>query len=409
MHPRSIAALVVLLATLGPLTADWSRFRGPNGTGTAAGKDIPLSWTEKDVVFRATLPGKGHSSPIVVKDRVFLLSATAGERLVLCLDANTGKEVWAKKAPGAAGKTHPKSSLASATPCSDGERVYCVFWDGKNNGLFAFTMSGDLVWDRDLGPFVSQHGQGFSPVVVDGRVIVNVDQDGSAVLRAFDAKTGKSAWEAERKAYRACYSTPFVLEQNAERQLIVTSTAGITAYQPGDGKELWTCAWAFPGKPLRTVASSVIADGLVFGCSGDGNGDRAMMAVRLGGKGDVSKANVAWTKDQGTPYVPTLVAHDGHLYGVLDSGQAVCFEAKTGAQVWRSRLAGSVSASPLLIENRVHVYDEKGDGYVFAASPKGLEVLGKSAVGEDVYATPAVANGRLYVRGAKSLICVGKK
>jgi outer membrane protein assembly factor BamB len=390
--------------------ADWARFRGPNGTGAVADKDVPVRWGEKDVAFKSPIPGTSHSSPIVVKGRVYLLSATNRERLVLCYDADGGKQLWAKAVPGSVGKMqNRKSSLASATPCSDGERLYCVFWDGRNVSLHGYDLSGKDLWHRDLGRFTSQHGPGFSPIVVDGKVIVNNDQDGAAVLLAFDGKTGEPAWQVERKPFRACYSTPFVLEQNAGKELVVTSTAGITGYALADGKELWHYAWSFPVKPLRTVGSSVVADGLVFGCSGDGDGSRHMIAVKLPGKGGESKPSLAWAKDSQTPYVPTFVAHEGHLYGVLDNGNALCFEAKTGKRAWMARLAGNVSASPLLIDGKVYVFDEKGDGYVFAASPEGLKVLAKNRVGEPVMATPAVVDGRLYIRGDKRLYCVGKK
>src|SRR5262249_14704433 len=153
------------------------------------------------------------------------------------------------------------------------------------------------------------------------------------------------------------YSTPFVLGQGGSKQLIVTSTAGITAYDPADGKEVWSYGWSFTAMPLRTVGSSVAADGMVFACAGDGDGSRAMIAVRLGGKGDVTGTHLAWSKEAGTPYVPTLVAHQGHLYGVLDNDNAVCFETKTGKRVWQSRLAGHFSASPVLIDGKVYVFN----------------------------------------------------
>jgi outer membrane protein assembly factor BamB len=388
--------------------ADWSRFRGPNGTGAVSDKNVPVQWDESNVLFKSEVPGAGHSSPIVVGNRVFLLSATDRERLVLCYDAATGQRLWSRAVPGVVGKIiNRKGSLASATPCSDGERVYCAFWDGKNVGLHVYDLAGKDVWHRDLGRFTSQHGPGFSPIVVDGKVIVNNDQDGSAVLLAFDAKTGKPLWQAERKAFRSCYSTPFLLEQNGTKELVVTSTAGISGYSLADGKELWHHPWEFPVKPLRTVASSVAAEGMVFASSGDGDGSRHMIGVRLGGKGEGPA--LAWTKEAQTPYVPSFVVHEGHLYGVLDNGNALCIEAKTGKRAWMARMAGNVSASPVLIDGKVYVLDEKGDGYVFAASPKGLQVLATNRVGETILATPAVVDGKLYIRGQKHLYCVGKK
>jgi outer membrane protein assembly factor BamB len=401
------AALLPIVLLTG---ADWARFRGPNGTGTSTDKDVPIQWTKKEILWKTSLPGTGHSSAIVVKGKVFLLTATPKERLLLCFDADSGKQLWSKAAPGGNGKMDNKrSSLASSTPCSDGERVYSVFWDGKRVGLFACDFTGKQLWQNDLGPFTSQHGPGFSPIVHNGKVIVNNDQDGSAVLQAFHAKDGKPAWEVTRPAFRACYSTPFLYEQGAKgTELIVTSTAGISGYNPADGSEVWKYTWSFPGMALRTVASSVAADGIVIAASGDGSGARGMIAVKLGGTGDVTKSHLAWEKDRATPYVPCLLAHQGYLYSINDKGVVSCYETSSGKEVWIHRLGVDVTSSPLLIDGKVYIIGEKGDVFVFEATPIGYKRLAKTSLGELVYATPAVANGRLYVRGGKHLFCIGK-
>jgi outer membrane protein assembly factor BamB len=161
---------------------------------------------------------------------------------------------------------------------------------------------------------------------------------------------------------------------------------------------------------LCTVGSAVAEGGVLVLCSGDGDGSRAMIGVKLDGKGDVSKTNLAWDKNSGTPYVPTPLAHKGHFYTVTDDGQAVCYEAKSGEEKWRkARIADSFYASPVLINGNVFAFSKKGDVTVFAAKPDGFEQVAKNKLGEDVFASPAVANGRLYVRGTKHLICVGKK
>jgi outer membrane protein assembly factor BamB len=413
-EPRLALLVCGLLACAAAGAADWPRFRGPNGTGVAADKDVPVRWADRDVLWKAALPGAGHSSPIVSNGRVFVQSATGKERVLVCLDAVTGKQLWSRAAPGGRARIHPRNSHASSTPAADGERVYAAFWNGRGVGLSAYDFTGKLVWENDLGGFRSQHGAGFSPVVYDGKVILNYDQDGSAVLLAFDAKSGKKAWEVKRAAYRACYSTPFLLRAaNAAAepagQLIVASTAGITAYNPRGGEELWSYTWSFPGMPLRTVGSPVAVDGLIVAAAGDGSGDRAMIAVRTGGKGDVTKTHLAWSKDTGTPYVPTLLASGGHLYGVLDKGFAVCYSAKTGAELWRKRLAETdVSSSPVLIDGKVYAATDKGEVFVYEASPDGYKGLARNSLGEPVASTPAVANGRLYVRGRDHLFCIGK-
>jgi outer membrane protein assembly factor BamB len=409
MHARRFLPLLLVPFLL---AADWDRFRGPNGTGVAADRDIPVKWEAKNVLWKTPLPGSGNSSPIIVKGKVFLLSATRKERFLVCLDAVKGNLLWSKKIPGGVGKTHPKSSLASATPCSDGEKVYSVFWDGVNVALYAHDFAGNEKWHRDLGEFTSQHGPGFSPMVYDGKVIINNDQDGKATLQAFSAADGKPAWSAPRTAFRACYSTPFVHDKGtAGPELIVANTAGLSGYDPADGKEVWRYTWSFSGMALRTVGSPIASDGMVFLGAGDGSGARAMIAVKLGGKGDVTRTHLAWEKDSGTPYVPCMLAHQGHVYTVYDpkaTSVAACYEAKTGKELWRSRLGAPISSSPVLIDGKVYAIDESGTVFVFAAKPDGLDVLARNSLGEKVFSSPAVANGRLYIRADKHLFCIGK-
>ena len=408
MHARHLL-LPVLLSALVLTGADWARFRGPNGSGIATDKDVPVKWAERNVLWKTALPGSSHSSPIVVKGKVYLLSATQSQRLLVCIDAVKGSQIWARPVPGNVGRTHPRSSLASATPCSDGEKVYCVFWDGRKVALFAYDTAGKQLWKRDLGAFKSQHGPGFSPIVYGGKVIVNNDQDGKASLQAFHASSGEPAWSVKRTAYRACYSTPFVLEQGtAAAELIVASTAGLTGYNPADGKELWKYTWSFTGMPLRTVGSPVTDGGLVFLAAGDGSGARALIAVKLGGKGDVTRTHLAWEKDSDTPYVPSMLAYKGHLYTVTDDGRATCYDGKSGKELWRNRLGAKVSSSPVLIDGKIYAIDEKGDVFVFEAKPERFKLLARNKLDETIFSTPAVSNGRLYVRTARHLICVGK-
>ncbi len=363
MRKRCDKRWVLALGFLGVLAirsggADWPRFRGPNGTGVAADADVPVRWTAADgILWKAPVPGVGHSSPIIGAGRVFLQSASADgkSRWLICLDAGTGKLLWQKEAPGQRAATHTKNTLASSTPALDSQRVYAAFWDGRNIALAAYDFKGELAWSRDLGGFKSQHGAGFSPVVVDDKVILSNDQDGSAVLLAFDAATGKTAWQAERKAYRACYSTPFVLEKSGgEKELIVVSTAAVTGYDPATGTENWHCDWPAARMPLRTVSSPVLADGLIVATAGDGKGDRLAIGVKPGGKGDVTATNLAWEDRRTLPYVPSPLALGGHVYSVNDAGFAACHVARTGEMVWQERLGVPVTASPLLVNGKVY-------------------------------------------------------
>jgi outer membrane protein assembly factor BamB len=391
--------------------SDWPRFRGPNGAGIAADKEVPVKWTTENILWKTAIPGVGHSSPIVHGGRVFLQSSSTDgkERWLLSLDAVKGDILWKTPAPGHKARIHPRNSLASSTPATDGKRVYAVFWDGKEMHLGAYdSKAGKPIWEKNLGGFKSQHGVGHSPMLLDGKVILADDQDGSSRLFAFDARNGEKAWEVERKAFRTCYSTPFVrVRAGGDKELIVASTAGITGYNPADGKANWSYTWTFARAPLRTVASPIAANGLVFANSGDGAGDRHLIAVKLGERGDVSGTNLAWENRKSFPYVPCLLAKGDHLYSVTDKGMATCHIAATGEEVWSERLGKAFTASPILVDGKVYAAAEDGSVYVFEAAPK-FKLLAQNTIGESISSTPAVADNHLFIRGDKHLFCIGK-
>ncbi|MCE9529739.1 MAG: PQQ-binding-like beta-propeller repeat protein [Planctomycetes bacterium] len=402
----------LLLGVDAATAADWTRFRGPNGTGVADDKNIPVKWTKENYLFKTEIPGKGHSSPIISKGKVFLQSSSKdlAERYLICVDANTGKIEWSKTVPGGPAKTHAKNSAASCTPAADGERVYAIHWDGSELLLTAYDYKGELIWKQPLGTFKSQHGPGMSPILVGGTVVVTMDQDGKSELLTFDAKTGKPGWSKIRDHERASYSTPFLLEKtDAGPDLIVASTGGITAYDPKDGKQIWNYNLKFDKMRLRMVGSAILHQGSIFAVSGDGAGDRLMVAIKPGGQGDIAQ-NLVWDKKKRTPYVPTPLAKDGLVFWVTDNENlAVCVDAKTGNELWDERLGGGgVSASPILIDGNILTINEQGTAFIFPAA-KSFELLAKNELKEQVYASPAVANGKLYIRGFQHLYCIGNK
>jgi outer membrane protein assembly factor BamB len=388
----------------------WPRFRGPNGAGIAADQNIPVEWTnENGVLWKTALPGVGNSSPIVWGDRLFLQAASKDgkERSLLCVGVRDGKILWSRSVPGSVARTHAKNSLASSTPATDGERVYAVFWDGQEVFLQAYDFTGKPLWKQGLGGFNSQHGAGTSPIVYRDKVFVTHDQDGAAELMVFEAQSGKPVWNVPRRAFRACYSTPMILEHpESAPELIVVSTGGITSYHPDTGTENWNYSWTST-RPFRTVASPVYSQGLIFANSGDGDGSRHTIAVKAAGTGDISKTNLVWEEKRTFPYVPTMLAFGKHLYYVNDHGLAGCNVAATGESVWSKRLTGSVYASPVLINGKIYVIGENGAVFVIEAAPT-FKLLAKNSVGEPVLATPAVADNRLYIRGTDHLYCISK-
>ena len=424
--PRSLSLLCLALLPL-PASADnWDRFRGPNGAGVSNDKDVPVEFGEKNILWKAPIGGTGNASPIIWGDRVFVHLATpdAKERALLCLDATNGKVVWRRAIPGDVPNhsVRKDSSFASSTPTTDGEAVYVSFWDGRDVIVSAFAMGGAPLWSRNLGPFISQHGSGASPVLFKDKLILANDMDQAdakgkpvsrpAVLVALNKKTGDVAWETPRKAFRACYSAPLLRQEpGGPPELIITSTTAITSYNPDDGTTNWEFTdWRFPGKkgPLRTVATPAMVDGMLIASSGDGGGDRLGIGLALSGAGKNTTIKRAWDNQKDLPYVPCAVARGEHFYFVTELGAAACYEARTGKQVWSKRIPDAkFYASPLLIDGKVYAISEQGDVYVFAAEPK-YDLLARSSLGERVLATPAIADGKLYVRGGTHLFCIGR-
>lgn len=419
---------------------NWERFRGPNGSGIANDKNVPVEFGEsKNLRWKSPVPGTGNSSPIVWGDRVFLQSASTdgASRTLYCYDARSGKQIWnrsikAVKPDKSIYSSRPDSSYANASAATDGQGVYIPFWDGKDILMTAYDFKGDQLWQRNLGEFVSQHGPGASPIVYKDLVIFSLDKDATrevadplgkkdakgkivtkkvpvphpSTLYALDKKTGKSVWEAPREAVRACYSMPFILERaGGEPELMVTSTSAVTSYEPMTGKTNWYWNWSFPKDPLRTIAASTFVNDMLLSCSGDGSGPRFMAAVSLKNKGKDTKAEQLWINDKQFPYVSSPLVRGDHVYFVNDAGVAGCFDPKTGKEIWFERLPGAkIYASPVMIDGKVYAATETGDIHVFEASPT-YQHLATNSLGDAIRATPAVANGALFIRTKSSLYC----
>ena len=357
------------------------------------------------------------------KDLLFLQSSSASgdQRMLLCLDARTGKKIWSRSLPGkkVPGRIHAKSSLASQTPVTDGEAVYASFWDGQDIDLAAYTVKGDPLWKKNLGPWVSEHGAGASPILYKDKVIFfndmdRLDKEQEPVDPALDA-AGPGQEDRRRRLGAAARSViglatarrSFVEKPGKAPELIVTSTTAISGINPDNGSENWTWKWTFTAKmPLRTIAASFIADGLLFAFSGDGGGDRQMYAVSV--PADGGPRNV-WQNKKDFPYVPCCLTNGPNIYFVNDRGFAGCFEAKTGKKIWLERLPeATFSASPVLVDGNVYAPSEQGDRLRLRRRAE-LQAAGPEQLGETIRATPAVADGRLYIRGQNHLFCIGKK
>jgi outer membrane protein assembly factor BamB len=409
-----------------PNIAFWDRFRGPNGTGTSDDKAIPLTFgANENIIWKVELPGAGNSSPVVWGKHLFLQSAgnDGRQRSLLCLDTADGTIRWQKSIPAESAKIRADSSLASSTPTTDGKAVYVSFWDGKDIRVSAYDFQGDALWSKNLGSFNSQHGAGASPILYKDKLILANDMDKDdfttrvpnarpSMLVALDKRTGRLVWETPRVAERACYSAPFLLYRPGQKEpeLVVTSTTAVTGYHVETGAKLWEAKdWQKHAVrvPMRTVASPALAGDVLCVCSG-GDAGRFAIGLALPGPGSADEPQRVWENRKDFPYVPSPVACGEYIYFVNDAGFAGCYQARTGKRVWFERLAtAGFHSSPLVIDGKVYATSIAGDVYVFAAEPT-FRLLARNELGEGVRATPAVADGRLYIRGERHLFCFGK-
>jgi outer membrane protein assembly factor BamB len=429
MHsPQSIgksAIFCLALLSLGALSAprrltpsidaqEWTRFRGPNGSGQSEAKTIPEKWTDTDLNWKRELPGAGNGSPVLWGDLLFLMSGDpeTSERFLLCLAADSGQIVWRKNFPSKTHKLHQKSSYGSSTPAVDAEFVYFAWSDPDHTWLRAFRHDGTPVWTIDLGPWLSMHGFGTSPMLYEDLVIVSASQESpsnnaddakpqESYVAAVERTTGKLRWKTPREVGTASYSVP-CLYQPAEGpvQLLCTdTTSGMFSLDPRTGKPLWNVT-AFS---KRTVSSPVIIGDLAFGSTGAGGGGNYVSAIRLG-----EKPSVAYDIKSPAPYVPCVVPYGELVFLWGDNGIVRCIQASDGTIHWTERVGGNFFGSPVRVADKVYCMSEEGDAVVIAAS-KDFRLLGRTPLGEGSRATPAVAKGRMYLRTYSHLICIGAK
>lgn len=387
---------------------EWTRFRGPNGSGLSEAESIPVQWTEGDYNWKAELPGVGHSQPVLWGEKIFLTSAIDKglSRIALCLRARDGGIEWTRKFEASAQPIHTRNTHATSTPAVDQTMAYFVFSTPSTYTLAALDHDGHPVWSRDFGPFQSQHGNGSSPVIFGDMIVLADEQDGASSLIAVERKSGELKWRTSRRTAEVAYGTPCVfLAEGGKTELIFSSHAhGISSIDPANGQVNWE-ANVFD---KRTVSSPIVAGGLVISTCGSGGGGNILAAVRPGGKGNVTETHVAYQIKKSVPYVPTLVAKGDLLFMWSDIGVVSCVEVSTGNIVWQDRVGGSFSGSPVCVKDRLYSISDDGEVVVVEAS-KAYKLLARNPLGEGSRSTPAVAGGRMYLRTYSHLISVGGK
>lgn len=424
MHPlRYAVTLACLCASTGlpGLHAEnWPQFRGLDGQGHSSEKKVPVTWSAtENVAWHVEIPGESWSSPIVHGNHVFLTTTTDGGEScrVVALDRKSGRLLWNtevfRQVPR---KKETRNSYATPTPATDGRRVYACFGDGS---FAALDFKGKIAWTNRDHPFYSQHGLGTALLLHDGLLIMSRDAssegpdkkvgwqipwDKSYVV-ALDTRTGKERWRTGRGRSRISHGTP-VLWKDPKGRLQVVTEAGdvLQGFEFKSGALLWTSDVPGEGK----VPSVVLGDGLAF-CSGGWGGKEGIKAFRLGGEGPLQQSNLVWEQKKGEPKVPSLIHLDGHVYAMTDTGVASCYEAATGRIVWQERVGGNFSASPVSANGRIYWVGDNGTTTVLEAGPT-FKVVARNPIaeGEEVQASPAISQGRFFLRTRKSLWALGR-
>lgn len=420
---------------------NWPTWRGPEGTGVARSA-VATSWSdEENVGWRTAIPGRGFSTPIVWDNRIYLTTAVPLEEaaepedegsgrgrggfgrggprgsatvntafLVLCLDLNTGKEIWRKKACEAKpheGYHRTYGSHASVSPVTDGSKVICSF---GSQGIYCYDMDGELLWERD--PDVEllmrrQFGEGANPALHSGIYVHVFDHEADSFMLALDSKTGEVKWQHERDE-PSTWSTPLVTEHDGAWQVIVAGTTRTRSYELFGGKELWQCG----GIGVNTIPTVVRHDDLVFVMSG--YREPNLQAIRLGGKGDITDADpspIAWSSNRGTSYTASPVLHEGLYYCVQDGGKISCFDAVSGEAFYleeRLPRGTDLKASPLAAGGVLYVATEEGDVHMIALGEE-FKLLGTNSLTDQFFvSSPIAVDGRLLLRGQGDLFCIAE-
>lgn len=434
------AMLLALLAGTSAAAADWPSWRGPAGTGTTTETKLPETWSAtENVAWKAQLAGMGVSSPIVSGNRVIVTSqlgsgvrspgnhprlvqggsaAAAGERalaakdgadsrtffLVEAFNRADGKRLWEYRleALGTLPGVHDKHNLASPSPITDGQMVYAWFGTGQ---VVALDMNGRLVWQRHLGqeisPFDVIWGHSSSPALFEDSLILLCDHAPVSYLLAVDKRTGKEKWRADRGKGKLSYSTPVVVTTASGPELIVNSSERVDAYDPRTGAALWHLG----GTNRFPIPVPVHHDGTIFLSRGYRSGP--YMAVKPGGRGDVSKTHVTWESQTGAPYISSLVHDNGLIFMATDVGGVTVVDAKTGERVWQQRIDGIFTASPVAGDGKIYFVSETGETIV-VRSARTPEVIARNDIGQRLMASPAISNGQIFLRADDQLFAIGK-
>jgi outer membrane protein assembly factor BamB len=440
---RLVVVAILAIAAVSTLQAEnWPSWRGPLASGVTPEQGFPAQWNDtENIAWKAPVNGLGISSPIVWGDRIFVTSQTgggesrsgprlfqggdaaaAGERalgggatnataggqsatfLISAFQRAGGRKVWEYQFPseGSLPPVHEKHNLASPSPVTDGRRVYAWFGTGQ---VVAVDMEGKLAWKRnlasELGPFDIQWGHGSSPALHRDMLILLSYQASNGWLLALDSATGSTRWKVPATKGAVSYSTPSVVETPGAAEVVVNSSEGLAGHSASNGERLWfiTEANRFP------IPTASLHEGIVYTSRGYRSGP--FLAIRPGGKGDVTKSNVLWKVESGAPYISSILHYEGQIYMIGDTGIATVTDAKTGERLWQERLGGVYTASPVAADGKVYFFSEDGETVVLAAG-RTPRVLARNKLTARQLATPALSGGMIFIRTDDALFAIGK-
>lgn len=408
MFPSFPAMVVVaLMIPAAGAFADWTEFRGPGGQGHASSMDLPVTWNgTENVRWKTPIAGDGWSSPVVKQGRVYLTTAAGNgdskDRTLQLwiLDAETGHLLRAvdvfEQDGESAPDIHDKNSHASPTPILEDDRVYVHF---GHQGTACLKNDGTILWRNDSIDYAPVHGNGGSPIIVDGKLIFSCDGKSDPFIIALDKSTGQELWRTPRESDASknfSFSTPLRIDVNGQTQIISPGSNCVCAYSPSDGREIWRVNY----DGYSVVPRPVYGNGLIFISTGFNT--PSVLAIRPDGEGDVTDTHVTWSSRRGAPHTPSMLLFDGQLYLISDKGVASCLDAETGEEIWRKRLGGNHSSSPLVSDGRIYCQSEEGVGIVIAAGTQFQE-LARNELEERSLASPAAADGALFIRTTKHL------
>jgi outer membrane protein assembly factor BamB len=407
MNAKNLALLLFLNAGLNGISENWPCWRGPRLDGSSLDANVPTHWSaQSNVTWKSELPGQGHASPVVWNDHVFTLTAITEkeERVLLCLDRATGAIKWQERViTSPLERKHSLNSHASSTPAVDEQFVYVAFLDKREMVVAAYTHSGKQAWLVRPGGFSSMHGFCSSPILFKDKVIVNGDHDGDSYIVALSRADGRTLWKTPRQNRMRSYCVPLIRELAGRTQMVLSGDRSVASYDPNDG----SLHWIIDGPTDQFVASPVYNEQADLLFITGGYPEHHIIAVKPDGHGNVTKSKIVWRTNRGVAYVPSPISIDDYFLVVSDSGVAHCFEAATGKLLWAERL-GEHHASLVSVKGLVYFLNDDGVMNVIKPGPEFVRVTSND-VGEKCFASPALSDGQIFIRGDKHLFCVGQR